>query len=90
MEIIEPKFTMNSQGIVTNPVSYEGHRESKECFAMSGYSLIIVPKLNIQIFAHSLFHIVAFDIKTLVLPWYQHSSGLHHLRSIYSKMLLHF
>ena len=43
-----------------------------------------------------LFHIVAFDIKVLVIPWHQflytlfipcvcrqHSSGLHHLQSIY-------
>ena len=78
---------------------YEGDPESKERFAIPRYSLIITEKL-IYKFRHlalSTIPHVAFDIKALV-PWHQfvytivipcgcrqHSSGIHHLRSVYQK-----
>ena len=54
-------------------------------------------KLNVQVLAHTIVHTIAFNIKALVVPWYQfvytlfipcgrqHSSGLHHWRSIYQQ-----
>ena len=79
---------------------YNGYPESRERFAIERCFLIIVQKLNIQVFGTYiclLFHIVAFAINALV-PWHQfvytlftpcslrqHYSGLHYLRNVYQQ-----
>ena len=52
-------------------VTYEGHLESKERFAIQRYLLIIGKKQNMQVFIthlHLLLHIVTLDTEALVVP----------------------
>jgi hypothetical protein len=68
------KVTKNSHGSTfthrakQGTLDYDGRSESKECFAIQRYFLIIEKKQNMQVLSHTFTYFSTFDIEALVVP----------------------